>query len=151
MLLASVPPSEACKPPAPNGKSDSASEKKNRAASLSCALRNSRSQFAVNWSSVYLPGLLTINGAVFRLAKHVSALTVIPGVPGSDGYSGPMEFPVNWPLVKLTSFWVTGSIVIGTAGQHAGFAAVGGVAGVLNTAARLAVDRSAGKIGRPGL
>jgi len=48
MLLASVPPSEACRPPAPNGSTDSESEKKNRAAILSCAPRNSRSQLAVN-------------------------------------------------------------------------------------------------------
>src|SRR5207245_1360400 len=64
MLLANVPPREACKPPAPNGSNDSESEKKNRAAILSCAPWNSRSQLAVNWSSVYFPGLLTMKGAV---------------------------------------------------------------------------------------
>src|SRR5438445_13480715 len=35
MLLANVPPSEACKPPAPNGSHESESEKQNRAAILS--------------------------------------------------------------------------------------------------------------------
>src|ERR1700686_8406 len=43
ILLARVPPREACKPPAPNGREDSALEKKNRAETLSCPPRNSRS------------------------------------------------------------------------------------------------------------
>ena len=49
------------RPPAPKGNSDSAFEKKKRAESLSLPPRNSRSQLAVNWSSVKLPGLLTMN------------------------------------------------------------------------------------------
>src|ERR1700724_2006425 len=43
MLLAKVPPSEACRPPAPKGKKDSALEKKKRAETLSWPPRNSRS------------------------------------------------------------------------------------------------------------
>src|SRR6201987_3065468 len=62
MLLARVAPREACNPPAPNGKNDSEFEKKKRAESLSLPPRNSRSQVVVNWSSVYLPGLLTMKG-----------------------------------------------------------------------------------------
>src|SRR3974390_666504 len=73
MLLASVPPSEACKPAAPKGRFVSELEKKNRALTLSLLLLNSRSQLVVNWSSLYLPGLLT------------SRSPVEPGVPGIDG------------------------------------------------------------------
>src|SRR6266851_1278611 len=64
MLLARVPPREACNPPAPKGRSDSALEKKNRTETLSRPAPNSRSQLEVNWSSVYLPGLVAMNGAV---------------------------------------------------------------------------------------
>src|SRR5882757_9059570 len=71
MLLANVPPSEACRPPAPKGRNDSAFEKKKRAASLSLPPLNSLSQLVVNWLSVYLPGLLMMNGAVFKTALHV--------------------------------------------------------------------------------
>ena len=46
---------------------------------------------------------------------------------------------------------MTGSMVMGTAGQPPGLAAVGAVAGVLKMAARLAALRSAGRIGKPGL
>src|ERR1700737_4252153 len=65
MLLAKVPPSDACSPPAPKGRNDSALEKKNRADTLSLPPRNSRSHVAVNWSSVYRPGLLTMYWPVF--------------------------------------------------------------------------------------
>src|SRR6516164_707242 len=58
MLLASVLPNDSCKSPAPNGKKLSESEKKKRAEILSVPPRNSRSQFVVNWSSLYFPGRL---------------------------------------------------------------------------------------------
>src|SRR5215475_9035820 len=54
-LLAKVLPSDSGKSPPPKGRNDSASEKKNLAEILSWPPRNSRSQLAVNWSSVYLP------------------------------------------------------------------------------------------------
>src|SRR5580658_7342280 len=60
MLLASVLPSDSCRSPPPKGSKLSESEKKKRADSLSWPLRNSRSQLLVNWSSLYLPGLLTV-------------------------------------------------------------------------------------------
>src|SRR6267142_550424 len=47
-LLAKVLPSDSGKAPPPKGRKVSASEKKNRAESLSCPPRNSRSQFDVN-------------------------------------------------------------------------------------------------------
>src|ERR1700733_2828571 len=65
--LASVDPRDSCKSPPPNGRRLSESEKKNRTDSLSWPPRNSRSQFEVNWSSVYLPGLLTANAPVVAL------------------------------------------------------------------------------------
>src|SRR5437868_3143844 len=68
-----LPPNEACRPPAPKGTFCSELEKKNRAEILSCELRNSRSQFAVNWSSVNLPGLLIAN------------CPVEPAAPGAVG------------------------------------------------------------------
>src|SRR5207302_1426538 len=91
MLLASVPPSEACRPPAPKGSSDSEFEKKNRAETLSCAPRNSRSQFVVNWSSVYLPDRLTVKSPV--------------PVPSSRtlGIRNPLGSP-NWLLLNWSSF-----------------------------------------------
>src|SRR5215813_12721338 len=100
ILLASVPPSEACSPPAPNGRIDSAFEKKNRAASLSFPALNSLSQEVVNWSSVYLPGLLMMKGAVFTLALQVglgefASGIVTPGVPGRDGKRNPLASPPN--------------------------------------------------------
>src|ERR1700686_5277610 len=84
-LLARVLPRDSCRSPPPKGRKLSESEKKNRAEILSWPLRNSRSQLVVNWSSVYLPGRLIINGAVFRLTKQVLGFTVRPGVPGSEG------------------------------------------------------------------
>src|SRR5882672_8806492 len=141
MLLASVPPKEACKPPAPKGRNDSAFEKKNRAASLSLPPLNSLSQLVVNWSSVYFPGLLMTNCAEFTLGLHLSS-TVTPGVPvGRDGNRKPFASPPNWLLFALSSAKLTSSIVIGTPEQLA-------VAGVLKTAARFAAERSAGRIGK---
>src|ERR1700733_14339308 len=66
-LLASVLPRDSGKSPPPNGRKLSESEKKNRTDSLSWPPRNSRSQLDVNWSSVYLPGLLTANAPVVAL------------------------------------------------------------------------------------
>src|SRR6266481_879612 len=85
MLLCSVPPSDACKPPAPKGRLVSEFEKKNRAPSLSLLELNSLSQLVVNWSSVYFPALLNTNGAEFTLGLQVVSSTVTPGVPGRDG------------------------------------------------------------------
>src|SRR5215472_3805264 len=59
MLLASVLPNDSCKSPAPNGRKLSESEKKTRAETFSSPWRNSRSQFAVKWSSIYSPRPLT--------------------------------------------------------------------------------------------
>src|SRR5260370_27992032 len=78
MLLCSVPPSEACKPPAPNGRLVSELEKKKRAPSLSLLALNSLSQLVVNWSSVYFPGLLTSSGPLD------------PGVPAIEGIRNPL-------------------------------------------------------------
>src|SRR6516164_7489572 len=97
MLLARVPPREACKPPAPKGRKVSELEKKKRALTLSRPLRKSRSQFVVNWSSLYLPGLLT------------SSCPVEPGVPATEG----MKYPfgsLNWLLLNCKSFNTTGSM-----------------------------------------
>src|SRR5205085_9377916 len=80
ILLARVPPSEACNPPAPKGRKDSPFEKKKRAASLSFPALNSLSQLVVNWSSVYLPGLLMTN-----CASKYGEPAEIPGSPGSEG------------------------------------------------------------------
>src|SRR6267378_1380164 len=140
MLLARVPPREACNPPAPKGKNDSALEKKNRAASLSLPPLNSLSQVVVNWSSVYFPGLLMTNGAEFTLGLQVAS-TVTPGVPGRDGNRKPLASPPNWLLFALSSARLTSSIVIGTPEQLA-------VAGVLKSAARFVAERSTGKIGK---
>ena len=64
---------------------DSALEKKKRAATLSLPARNSRSQLVVNWSSVYLPGRLTMKLPEFRLTLQVLGSTVTPGVPAMEG------------------------------------------------------------------
>src|SRR5216684_7922467 len=93
MLLARVPPKEACKPPAPKGRNDSASEKKNRRETLSRPAPNSRSQLEVNWSSVYFPGLVAINGAVAYAALAGFRL----GVP-TEGIRKPLGSP-NWLLL----------------------------------------------------
>src|SRR5205807_10159968 len=77
ILLERVPPREACSPPAPKGSKDSELEKKKRAEILSWPPRNSRSQFVVNWSSEYFPGLLMMNEPV------------PPGVPGIVGMRNP--------------------------------------------------------------
>src|SRR6266404_483593 len=95
MLLANVPPNDACNPPAPNGRSDSALEKKKRAASLSLPLLNSLSQLVENWLSVYLPGLLIVRGAVATVALQVVGSTVTPGVPGIEGMRKPLGSPPN--------------------------------------------------------
>src|SRR5882724_2491962 len=63
-LLASVLPSDSGRSPPPNGRKLSESEKKNLTENLSWPPRNSRSQLEVNWSSVYLPGLLMANASV---------------------------------------------------------------------------------------
>src|SRR5450755_3150454 len=111
MLLAKVPPREACKPPAPNGKRDSALEKKKRAATLSVPPRNSRSQLVVNWSSVYLPARLTMNGAEFRLTEQSSGFTTAPASAGlpTEGNRKPLG-SLNWLLWKFKSDTITGSI-----------------------------------------
>src|SRR5262245_59597676 len=153
MLLERVPPSEACRPPAPKGRKDSALEKKNRAATLSWPLRNSRSQLAVNWSSVYRPGLLRRKGAVFRVTRQVSGSTLTPGVPGSEGTRYP-ELSANWLLWNCSSLTTTGSMVMGTAAHPAGLAAVGAVAGARKIAGRsgagVAGERSGGRLGEAG-
>src|SRR5215471_15312406 len=59
MLLERVLPRDSCRSPPPKGRKASESAKKKRAETLSAPRRNSRSQFDVNWSSVYLPGRLT--------------------------------------------------------------------------------------------
>src|SRR3981189_3574690 len=133
MLLARVPPREACRPPAPKGKNDSAFEKKNRAASLSLPPLNSLSQLVVNWSSVYLPGLLMTNGAEFTLGLQVVSSTVTPGVPGRDGNRKPLASPPNWLLFAFSNAKLTSSMVIGTPEQLA-------VAGVLKSAARFSAE-----------
>ena len=58
MLLDSVPPREACRPPAPNGKRLEELEKKKLALSLSRLPLNSLFQLMVNWLSLNVPGLL---------------------------------------------------------------------------------------------
>src|SRR6266436_9449053 len=141
MLLANVPPREACKPPAPKGSKDSALEKKKRAETLSWPARNSRSQLVVNWSSVYLPGRLMMKGAELTLTEQVSASTVTPGVPGTEGSKNPLASPPNWLLLKFKSDKITGSMAMGTAGQPPGLIAVGAVAGVLKVAARFPAVR----------
>ena len=95
MLLAKVPPREACNPPAPKGRSDSALEKKKRAETLSVPLRNSRSQLVVNWSSVYLPGRLMIKGAELRLTEQSVGFTVTPASAGlpTEGNKKPPASP----------------------------------------------------------
>src|SRR6266566_4151268 len=98
MLLARVPPSEACKPPAPKGSSDSAFEKKKRAEILSLELRNSRSQLAVNWSSVYFPGRLITNRA-----SGYGEPTETLGSPGREGMRKPFASPPNWLLLKFNN------------------------------------------------
>src|SRR3954469_23511869 len=142
MLLASVPPREACSPPAPNGRSDSLFEKKKRAATLSFPPLNSLSQAVVNWSSVNLPGLLIMNGAVFTTASQVVVSGIeTPGVPGKDGNKNPLASPPNWLLLRFNRARLTSSMLIGTPAQ-------GPVVGVLKIAARLAAERSVGRIGR---
>src|SRR5260370_21708038 len=86
MLLCSVPPSEACKPPATKGSDVYELEKKKRAPTLSLLPLNSLSQLVVNWSSVYFPGLLTRSGPVE------------PGVPGIEG--------IRYPLGSLNRLFV---------------------------------------------
>src|SRR5439155_20800439 len=107
MLLASVQPREACKPPAPKGSTDSESEKKKRAEILSWPARNSRSQFAVNWSSVYFPGFPTIS------------VPVPPAVPEIDGIREPFG-SLNWLLLKFSSASVTGSRPLTPEGSPSG-------------------------------
>src|SRR5690242_20237329 len=98
MLLESVLPRDSGRSPPPNGRKDSESEKKKRAEILSCPPRNSRSQFVVNWSSVYLPGRL--------IAKA-------PKAAGSPlGIKKPLEAPPNWLLLKFRSLLTTGSIAV---------------------------------------
>ena len=77
----------------------SAFEKKKRAESLSLPPRNSRSQLAVNWSSVKLPGLLTMN------------CPVAPTVPGIEGIRNPPAVLPNWLLLNSRSLWITGSML----------------------------------------
>src|SRR5450432_4338528 len=95
MLLLRVPPREACKPPAPKGRKESALEKKKRAETLSVPWRNSRSQLVVNWSSVYLPGRLMMNGAEFKLTEQVSGSTTTPALAGlpTPGNKNPLGSP----------------------------------------------------------
>src|SRR5215467_2255532 len=135
MLLANVPPNEACKPPAPNGRNDSASEKKKRAATLSRPPANSRSQLVVNWSSVYLPGLVTMNGAV----TYAALFGFRSGVP-TEGIRKPLG-SLNWLLLNCSIASVTGSIS----------AAVIGKVAVLKAAAMFAAERSVGSAGKAGL
>src|SRR6202142_3201578 len=94
-LLASVLPSDSCRSPPPNGKKLSEFKKKKRAESLSAPPRNSRSQFVVNWSSVYLPVRLIANA---------------PVVGSLEGIKNPFVVPPNWLLWKFSSFSTTGSI-----------------------------------------
>src|SRR5579864_3230822 len=88
-----LPPSEACRPPAPKGTSCSELEKKKRYATLSLPPRNSRSQLVVNWSSVKRPGLLKAKGPVLRLP----ALSK-PAWPGTLGKRYP---PGVFKLIAL--------------------------------------------------
>ena len=81
-----LPPRDACSPPAPKGTSFSEFEKKNRTEILSFEAWNSRSQLAVNWSSINRPGLLTANSPVW------------PGVPDAAGNRKPPEGAPNWSL-----------------------------------------------------
>src|SRR5215472_11411745 len=166
MLVASVPPNEACKPPAPKGKKVSELEKKKRALILSRLSLNSRSQFVVNWSSVYFPGLLTAKRAVLTVAWQVSGFTVTPA-PTPEAAEG-----IKKPFASLNKLFLglncnrfkTTESIVGsvTFGQPAGFFAVGGVAGLLKSlmsscsnAAVLTgspkVPRSVGIMGKPGL
>src|SRR5437763_3931978 len=149
MLLASVPPKEASKPPAPKGRKDSEAEKKKRADILSWPPRNSRSQLVVNWSSVYFPVLLTTNGAEFNVTWQVTGFTLTPGAPGKEGIRyPPVVFP-NWLLLNCSSFRTTGSM------PGSGIAGHDPAAGVLKSAiisfTKLGEVRSDGRIGNPGL
>jgi len=102
MLLCRVPPKDACNPPAPNGKLVSEFEKKNRAPILSLLELNSLSQFVVNWSSVYFPGLLTRSGPVN------------PAVPAIEGIRKPLGSLKRLFLpLKFKSFRTSGSIAGG--------------------------------------
>src|SRR5258708_38463483 len=101
MLLASVPPREAWRPPAPKGSRDSLLEKKKRADILSLPPWNSLSQVVVNWSSVNLPGLLIMKWAVFTEALQVARSTETPGVPGRDGMREPLASPPNWLVLRF--------------------------------------------------
>src|SRR2546423_9578093 len=85
-----------------------------------------------------------MKGAVFKLTAQVAGSTFTPGVPGREGSKKPLGSSLNWLLLKFSNACVTGSMVIGTAEQLA-------IAGVLKIAARLAAERSAGKMGNPGL
>src|SRR6266571_1848777 len=83
-----------------------------------------------------------MKGAVFTTALQVVVSGIeTPGVPGSDGKRKPLASPPNWSLLRLNSARLTSSIVIG-------LPAHGPVAGVLNTAAKFAAERSVGRMGR---
>src|ERR1700720_461785 len=96
-LLASVLPRDSGRSPPPNGRKLSEFEKKNRAETLSWPPRNSRSQLVVNWSSVYLPGLL--------MANEFVAGSLL-------GIKNPLVAPPNWLLLKFSSLRTTGSIAV---------------------------------------
>src|SRR5258707_10956087 len=137
MLLCKVPPSEACNPPAPNGKLVSELEKKNRAPILSLLELNSLSQFVVNWSSVYFPALLKTYGAVTYAALFGSRLAE---APGTEGIKKPLGSP-NKPPFAWKSFRTSGSIMFGVMGAVA----------VLNASAMEVASRWVGRTGKPGL
>src|SRR5256885_14480741 len=105
ILLERVPPREACSPPAPKGSKDSELEKKKRVEILSWPPRNSRSQFVVNWSSEYFPGLLMMKEPV------------PPGVPGIVGMRNPPGLLPNWLLLKFKRASTTGSMSAAVSGK----------------------------------
>src|SRR6267378_2107396 len=125
ILLERVPPSEAWRPPAPKGSSDSELEKKKRAETLSWPPRNSRSQLVVNWSSVYFPGLLTMK------------VPVSPAVPGIVGIRNPPGLLPNCLLLKFNRASTTGSMSVPASGKS----------GVLNAAAIASAVRTGGSTG----
>src|SRR5579862_9639019 len=95
-------PKEACSPPAPKGTSFSEFEKKKRSETRSRELWKSRSQSAVNWLSVKLPGLLTVNGT--------SEPTEVPaGTLFGNGQRYPFPGAPNWLLLNARSDAATGS------------------------------------------
>src|ERR1700678_200313 len=115
LLVPGSPPVWMPKESAPKGSKVSELDQKKRSDKWSLPPRNSRSQFAVNWLSVNLPGSVTTKGSYVRQG-------VVEGTLVGSGYKYPPAPAPNWLLLKFSRLNATGSM-LGTP-QSASIAAV---------------------------